>query len=82
VSVPRRIEIPRAGTASVVDRRGRVYFGFVVFDGNSITLDGHRRERWHTADGPAETHYAVSKTWPVGQVDHIDWVETATRAAA
>jgi hypothetical protein len=67
---------PRVGTARVVDRRGRVYVGIASFDGTSITLVGHRRERpWHTTTGPAETRYPVSRTWPIGRVDHIDWTD-------
>jgi hypothetical protein len=76
-----RDRFPRVGAASVVDRRGRVYTGFVTCDSNSVTLVGHRRERWH---GGVETRYPVHRTWPIGQIDHIDWgdFEPAMRAAA
>jgi hypothetical protein len=68
-----------AGTASVVDRRGRTYHGFVTLSDGIVTLVGWRRERpWHTADGQFETRYACAKTWPIGRIDHIDWTTDAT----
>jgi hypothetical protein len=71
-----------AGTASVVDRRGRVYVGQVTIANGLVHLVGHRRERaWHTSTGPAETRYPVSRTWPIGRVEHIDWADSPEETA-
>jgi hypothetical protein len=71
-------EFPRAGLATVRDRRGRIYVGHVTITDTTVTVDGHRRERWHSSDGPTETRYRCVKTWPIGRVDVITWTTDAT----
>jgi hypothetical protein len=63
------------GEAHVHDRRGRVYYGFVTLHAGAVTLIGWRRAGpWHGVGGEFETRYAVSRTWPIGRIDWIDWV--------
>jgi hypothetical protein len=66
-------DFPRIGVATVIDRRGRVYVGHVTVTDATVTVDGHRRERWHSADGPVETRYQCCRTWPISRIDRVDW---------
>jgi hypothetical protein len=65
----------RAGPATVRLDSGQTYVGVVIYDGQAVTLDGERRHRCDTADGPREHRYPVSKTWPLRRVDEIEWHE-------
>ncbi len=62
----------RVGLA-VVRVHGRIYVGRTTLTHATVTVDGHRRVRWHSADGEVENRYRVCLTWRTGEVDQVRW---------
>jgi hypothetical protein len=71
-----------AGAASVIDKRGRTYHGFVTLSSGMVQLTGWRRVGpWHGVGGEFETRYPVHRVWPISRIDRIDWTDQARVAA-